>query len=98
LYRMWLDDVDVITWFLIRDQTDGPFQSGLYFAGPTLSEDRPKPTLTAFRFPFVAWPKPNGTLVWGRTPASDARAVIIERQDGSRWQRVARLTSSSDGI
>jgi hypothetical protein len=98
LYRMWLDGVAVITWFLIRDQTDGPFQSGLYFAGKTVGRDRPKPTLTAFRFPFVAFPKGNGTVVWGRVPGSDARTVVIERKAGLRWQRVAVLHSSRAGI
>jgi hypothetical protein len=98
LYRMWADGVEVITWFLIRDQTDGPFQSGLYFAGPTVAQDRPKPTLTAFRFPFVAFPQDGGTLVWGRVPESDRRAVVIERKTGSGWRQVARLQSDRVGI
>jgi hypothetical protein len=98
LYRMWRDRVAVIMWFLIRDQTDGPFQSGLYFAGATLAEDRPKPTLTAFRFPFVAFAQGTGTLVWGRVPTSDARPVVIERKVGARWKRVASVRSNRVGI
>jgi hypothetical protein len=98
LYRMWVEGVQVITWFQIRDDTDGPFQSGLYFSGPTIAEDRPKPTLTAFRFPFVAFPQAEGTLVWGRVPESDARAVVIERKTGSGWRQVARLQSNRAGI
>jgi hypothetical protein len=99
LYRMWKDGVAVITWFLLRDQPPGsPFQSGLYFAGKTVAADRPKPTLTAFRFPFVALPQGSGTLVWGRVPDSDSRAVVIERKGASGWRRVALLRSNRVGI
>jgi hypothetical protein len=98
LYRMWSEGVQVVTWFQIRDNVDGPFQSGLYFAGPTIAEDRPKPTLTAFRFPFVAFPQDGGTLVWGRVPESDPRAVVIERKTGSGWRQVARLQANRVGI
>jgi hypothetical protein len=99
LYRMWHDGVAVITWFLLRDQPPGySFQSGLYFAGKTVAADKPKPTLTAFRFPFVALPDGEGTLVWGRTPDSRSRPVVIEQQTGSGWQRVARLQASGVGI
>jgi hypothetical protein len=99
LYRMWSDGVAVITWFLLRDQPlSSSFQSGLYFAGRTIAADRPKPTLTAFRFPFVAFPEENGTRVWGRVPESDARSVRIERKVGARWQQIAVLRSDRVGI
>jgi hypothetical protein len=98
LYRMWTVGVAVITWFQIRDETTGPFQSGLYFAGPTVGADRAKPTLRAFRFPFVAFPQSRGTLVWGRVPASNAAAVVIEQKVASRWRQVARLRSNGVGI
>jgi hypothetical protein len=99
LYRMWVDGVAVITWFLIRDQPPGAsFQSGLYFAGPTVADDRPKPTLTAFRFPFVAFAQGSGTYVWGRTPDSTPASVLVERKTGSGWQRVATLQADRYGI
>ena len=75
-----------------------PFQSGLYLAGATIAQDAAKPTLTAFRFPFVAFPRPKGTLVWGRTPRSDARSVVIEQQVGSAWRRLTTLRSDRYGI
>lgn len=99
LYRMWNDGVAVITWFLIRDMPlSEPFQSGLYFRGATVSADKPKSTLTAFRFPFVALPGAGGTLVWGRTPTSTAAAVRIERQDGAAWRLVTVVQADAHGI
>jgi hypothetical protein len=100
LYRMWSDGVAVCTWWLLRDMPmdTSPFQSGLYLAGPTIAQDTPKPTLTAFRFPFVAFPEAKGTLVWGRVPRSDPRNVVIEQQDGAGWKRLASLRSDRNGI
>jgi hypothetical protein len=91
--------VAVITWFELRDLPSGAsFQSGLYFAGSTVADDRPKPTLTAFRFPFVAFPRQNGTFVWGRAPDSAAHSVVIEQKAGSGWRRLAVLKSTRNGI
>lgn len=99
LYRMWADGVAVVTWFLLRDERrPSPFQSGLYFAGATLQSDRPKPTLTAFRFPFVALAHAKGTLVWGRTPTSAPGTVRIERRTGAGWRLVSVLHAGSSGI
>jgi hypothetical protein len=97
---MWSDGVAVCTWWLLRDMPmeTTPFQSGLYLAGATIAQDTPKPTLTAFRFPFVAFPRAKGTFVWGRVPRSDARSVVIEQQMGPRWRRLARLRSDRNGI
>jgi len=99
LYRMWKDGVGVVTWFLLRDMPlSTPFQSGLYLAGPTLATDSPKPTLRAFRFPFVAFPAAHGVTVWGRTPAGTAASVAIQRRDGSAWRTVLRLPAARNGI
>ena len=62
------------------------FQSGLY----TL-DGKPKPSLRAFRFPFVAFRQKSGAIsYWGRTPAGVDKAVVVEQARGSRW---ARLTT-----
>jgi hypothetical protein len=99
LYHMWFDGVAVVTWFLLRDQPmSTPFQSGLYFAGPTLAADRPKPTLRAFRFPFVAYPRGAGIYVWGRTPSGGAATVLVQRRVGSTWRTSARLQVGAGGV
>ena len=100
LFHMWQDGVGLVTWFLLRDEPwpSQPFQSGLYFAGSTVAADRPKPTLTAFRFPFVAEFDGNGYDLWGRTPSSNPGRVAIEQRGAHGWQRVALLQANRFGI
>ena len=106
LYRMWLNGITQVTWFKLRDDDTfgypdaGVPQSGLYFrCDRGLFCDKPKPTLTAFRFPFVAFKTKQRVKVWGRTPQSDRRQVLIEqKQRGGGWRRIARLRSDGDGI
>jgi len=77
LYRMWSSGVDLVVWFQLRDNPSDGFdwgqtwQSGLYFRTTPLYEDeKPKPALRAFRFPFVALPSGRRVVLWGRTPDS----------------------------
>jgi hypothetical protein len=100
LYRMWTDGVSLVTWFNIRDHpiVSSPYQSGLYYAGATPQTDRPKPALTAFRFPFVAYADHGRISVWGRTPTSKQGPVEIEQRTGAGWKRVATLGANGVGI
>ena len=87
LYRMWQSGVSLVTWWRIRDDplARTPYQSGLYFrGGQSLLRDRPKPSLTAFRFPFVAFAGPRGVDVWGRVPSGRHGAGRRRAQDGHR--------------
>ena len=103
LYRMWRSGISLVTWFGIRDSEsarlgEGVFQCGLYFGcqgGPACW--RPKPSLTAFRFPFVAFKGRAGVRIWGRTPWGRRGRVVLEHRDGG-WQRVATLRSDRYGI
>jgi hypothetical protein len=105
MFRMWRSGVSLVTWFQLRDDgrngrpDSGVFQSGLYFrcaSGPRC--DRPKPVLTAFRFPFVALPSGRRTLVWGRTPSGRRARVRLELRSGRRWRRVITLRADRYGI
>src|SRR5919198_1646284 len=101
LYRMWLLGIDTVFWLALRDSPypSQPVQSGLWFnGGRGLQSDKPKPTLTAFDFPFVAYVQRKSTLVWGRTPASAAGRVIIERRTSHGWLSVAGLRANQYGI
>jgi hypothetical protein len=100
LYRMWSAGVSLVTWFTLRDQpfATSPYQSGLYYRGATLARDRPKPALTAFRFPFVVFPLSGRVSVWGRTPGSAAGRVLVEQHNASGWRRVAVLEANAVGI
>jgi hypothetical protein len=102
LYRMWSNGVSLATWFQLRDDPFVPgsfYQSGLYFRGAALEQDRPKLSHQAFRFPFVALRQPRQrVLVWGRTPTSRAGTVVIERNFRGGWARVAVVRANRHGI
>ena len=106
LYRMWRNHVRLVTWFQLRDAPDPEkpkgreFTSGLYFAcSEGFHCDTPKPSLQAFRFPFVAFRKGGKTArVWGRTPTSRHANVRIQQSRGGRWRRVARVRADRHGI
>jgi hypothetical protein len=100
LYRMWTNGVSVVTWFTLRDQplATSFYQSGLYYRGARLAADRPKPHLTAFRFPVVAFRDGKEVMVWGRTPAGRRGTVIVEQRAEREWRRLGTASTSSDGI
>jgi hypothetical protein len=101
LYRMWQNGISLVTWLELRDQPftpEFPVQSGLYYRGSSLQADRPKPTLLAFRFPFVAYTRSAGVLVWGRTPTSRAAIVYLEWRRSGGWRRLATVRADRYGI
>ena len=102
LYVMWSAGITHVLWLAIRDEpfASSPYQSGLYFGGANEAQDRPKPFLQGFRFPFVALPENGVVQVWGRTPDSRAANVTIElqSQSGSAWRRVATVKAGASGI
>lgn len=101
LYRMWQNDVPLVAWLQIRDSIypGNDIQAGLYFrGGASLLCDRPKITLTSFRFPFVAFPGKGRFTVWGRTPSSRSGSIVVEQISGKRWKRVGTLRADGFGI
>ena len=100
LYRMWLAGVSLVTWLKLRDDPYPalPVQGGLYFRGRTVAKDRPKATLTAFRFPFVAFRRRAGVSIWGRTPFGKRGLVSVERRARGTWSRVLVLRANRYGI
>jgi len=84
----------MFTWFALRDEPQpSPFQAGLYF-----ENWKPKPALTAFRFPFVALRKTKSVYVWGRTPGSQVATAVVERRSGGAWKPVASVKTNSAGV
>jgi hypothetical protein len=105
LYRAWGAGVTHFFWYSLADEprdSGRPFsqtiESGLYFRGATLAEDRPKPLLKAFRFPFVAYPGRRGLLVWGRTPSGRGGSVRIEIRGRGGWRKLAVRRAARNGI
>lgn len=101
LYLLWRQGVDKAVWFNMRDEATGqgfPFtlQSGVFFRGATVAEDRPKPAFTGFRFPLVGFASRRGTSVWGMGPRRGT--VTVQVRSGTRWRTVARLRTRSDRV
>lgn len=105
LYQAWRSGVSHFFWYSLRDgehQPGGsyksPLESGLYFRGATLAQDQPKEVLSAFRFPFVAYPSKKGLFFWGRTPGSDSRKVTIQAWTDGHWRRLLTVRATRAGI
>jgi hypothetical protein len=95
LYDMWKAGVSLVTWYSLEDKplSSSYYQSGLFFVN-----GKPKPSLQAFRFPFVAYPNGKRVDVWGRTPSSHRGSVVVEQQFGHAWRRLRTVTSNAFGI
>jgi hypothetical protein len=97
MYLFWKAGASVAINFQIDDSNDRPdvhagFQSGVYFI-----DGRSKPSLTAFRFPFVTDRINTRTLTaWGKAPESGK--LLIQRQQGSRWITVKKLQASKGAV
>jgi hypothetical protein len=101
MFRMWQSGVSLVTWFLLRDEplTRSRNQSGLYLnSGGSYASDRPKLALTAFRFPFVAFPSGARIFVWGRTPSGVPGRVMVEQRTAAGWMLLATLRANRYGI
>ena len=91
------------------DPTYGQYQSGLYYCDDPPREhcrvpfnlpssQTAKPSLRAFRFPFVAYAKSGTVRIWGRTPESDQQTVVIERKTSNGWKQMTTANAASNGI
>jgi hypothetical protein len=101
LHQMWLSGVSLVTWFDLQDRpSPSPYQSGLYFRSSSLEKARPKPVLTAFRFPFVAYADGSTVNVWGRDATSAKARTTIQLRHGKSgtWRTVGYVVANSNGI
>jgi hypothetical protein len=95
-YVFWRQGVDTVVWYLIRDQAPIPDYASAYESGVYLRDGTPKPSLQAFRFPFVVEPTRRGSLAWGRAPIDGT--VQIERQTGASWTVVAQIPVAAGDV
>jgi hypothetical protein len=101
LYQAWHSGVSLLTWFGLEDQGgSSPYKSGLYFHTSSLDNPRPKPVLTAFRFPFVAYLSRSSVSVWGRDATSTDERVTIQLRRGKSgsWQTAGYVLANSNGV
>jgi hypothetical protein len=103
IFRAWKAGVSKFFWLSLRDWPRIPgdprtIDAGLYFRGPTLAEDRPKPILQSFRFPFVSFRVGNGIRVWGRTPESGPGRIKISFRNRGAWRSIGSIRAGSNGV
>ena len=88
-YVFWRQGVDTVVWYLIRDQAPIPDYASAYESGVYLRDGTPKPSLEAFRFPFLIEPKRGTATAWGRAPS--AGVLQIQQQTAVGWTTRAQL-------
>ena len=105
LHVSWLAGVSNFFWYSLRDDPPNPslpysqtHESGLFFRGATVAQDRPKPAMQAFRFPFVAYPGKKGLRFWGRTPTSRSGKVVIKVLEKGKWKKAGTTPADKFGI
>ena len=102
LYRSWQAGIGLFTWFSLRDDpiNVSSFQTGLYYACANGQAcDQPKPLVTSFRFPFVAYSQAKRrVLVWGRTPPDVLGPVQVQVRRRGRWITLATLRPNAGGV
>ena len=101
LYQAWRSGVSLLTWFVLVDHSaPSPYMSGLYFHASSVARARPKPVLTAFRFPFVAYRHRSTVSIWGRDATSTKARVTIQLRHGKKgsWRTVGYVVANSSGI
>lgn len=90
-YRLWRIGVGAFVWYSLRDLTRWP--GGLYF-----DDNRAKPALRAFQFPFYVHRAKGRLTVWGNLQDGPRSRVAIERRSGRSWRRVAAMRTDQFGV
>lgn len=93
-YVFWHEGVSTELWYLVRDQT--PPYNRNYFSGVYFRDGRPKPSLTAYRFPFVVIHTGKRARIWGISPVSGT--VRVQIASGSSWRTVATLPARAGAV
>jgi Cellulase (glycosyl hydrolase family 5) len=93
LYLLWKQGASVVVNLNIRDPAYDPHHppSGQWTTGIYAHSGKPKPAFRAWKFPFVTSRKSKSKVqAWGKAPASGK--LQIQKQQGSKWHTVKRLT------
>jgi RTX calcium-binding nonapeptide repeat (4 copies)/Cellulase (glycosyl hydrolase family 5) len=97
LYLFWKAGASAAINFAIRDSTLYPVTRNGYQSGLYSLDGRPKPALTAFRFPFVTERINRESLrAWGKAP--EGGRLLIQRQQGADWVTIKELQVSKGAV
>lgn len=107
MYLSWKAGASAMIYLRIKDSGEAIHgdsgSEGIYFVDGT-----PKPSVSAFAFPFVAEPKQKGgkrgngrkqarrVVLWGKAPTTGK--VTIEELEKGRWQTIAHADAGSTRI
>jgi hypothetical protein len=94
-YEFWAQGASAVVWYLVRDQI-GPFSTA-YFSGVYFRDGRPKPSLEAYRFPFVVVPGKGGReTVWGISPRTGV--VSVQLASGTSWRTLFHVRARAGSV
>lgn len=93
-YVFWHEGVSAAMWYLVRDQT--PPYSQNYFSGVYFRSGRPKPSYTAYRFPFVVMRDGRLAQAWGITPSGGT--VKVQVRSGHDWRTIRTFHRGAQAI
>jgi hypothetical protein len=108
VYVLWRQGVSAMIWWNLRDDAPGrgyryTLQSGVFQRGLTVAQDIPKPSLTAFRFPFAAYRQyvnfrgRGSAKLWGMAPAPGP--VTLQRQaSNGKWMGMGSVRAADDHV
>jgi hypothetical protein len=94
-YVFWRQGVSAAFWYLVRDSPGNDFNSS-YYSGVYFYNGNPKPSLEAYRFPFVVMPAGASAQAWGIAPRSGK--VSVQRRQGRKWRTVFNVQASAGGV
>jgi hypothetical protein len=93
-YVFWSEGATTELWYLIRDQTPPYTQN--YFSGVYFRDGQPKPSYTAFRFPFVVMHRAPGAQIWGISPRTGT--LTVQAQTASGWRPVTTIAARAGSV
>jgi hypothetical protein len=93
-YVFWHEGVSTVLWYLVRDQV--PPYSVNYFSGVFFRDGKPKPSYTAYRFPFVVMSTRAEPQAWGIAPVTGT--VKVQLRSASGWETVRALHTVAGNV
>ncbi|MFT3865049.1 MAG: hypothetical protein QM729_12310 [Solirubrobacterales bacterium] len=96
LYLFWKQGAQVAIALQLRDSPEGKSYASTYQSGAYFLDGSPKPSVTAFRFPFVAHRTgPFKVAVWGIAPHAGTVKVQALRKGG--WKTLGTVKAKGRG-
>jgi hypothetical protein len=94
-YIFWHEGASAAMWYLVRDQTP-PYNEN-YFSGVYFRNGTPKPSFTAYSFPFVIMAATGSKpQAWGIAPVGGSVKVQLKSSHG--WKTVQALHAGAGKV